>query len=76
VLSILLIGFTLYRLRVRPPIAAELPSELTAVVMPTSQVAVANAMHEADSGEGLTPVFSPLRGLEREGDEDAQRPAD
>ena len=50
-LNALLIGFTLYRMRVRPPVASDVPSELTAVVMPTSQVVVANAMDEADSGE-------------------------
>ena len=51
-LNALLIGFTLYRMGVRPPVASEVPSELTAVVMPTSRVVVANAMDEADQGDG------------------------
>ena len=75
-LNALLIVFTLYRMRVRPPLASDVPSELTAVVMPTSQVVVANAMDEADAGEGLTPVFDPAQGLAGEESAGPQRPFD
>ena len=58
-LNFALAGYTFYRMQVRAPIAAEDQTELTPVVMQTSQVIVANAMDEADSGDSLAPVSGP-----------------
>ena len=58
-LNFALSGYTLYRMRVRAPIAAEDQTELTPVMMQTSQVIVANAMDEADSGDAPVPASGP-----------------
>ena len=58
-LNLVLSGYTLYRIQVRAPIAAEDQTELTPVVMQTSQVIVANAMDEADTGDFPAPVAGP-----------------
>lgn len=47
--------FTLYRIRVRPPIHVEEQSQAMAVVMQTSQIIVAEAMDETDQGSPLAP---------------------
>lgn len=58
-MNLILSGYTLYRMRVRAPIAVEDQTELTPVVMQTSQVIVANAMDEADSGDSPASVSAP-----------------
>ena len=58
-LNFALAGYTFYRMQVRAPVAAEDQTELAPVVMQTSQVIVANAMDEADSGDSLAPVSGP-----------------
>lgn len=51
--------FTLYRMLVRPPIPAADQSDPTVVVMQTSQMVLANAMDEADSGDPAAPPPTP-----------------
>ena len=67
-LNFALAGYTFYRMRVRAPVAAEDQTELTPVVMQTSQVIVANAMDEADSGDSLAPVSGPAPSVHGAGD--------
>ena len=67
-LNFALAGYTFYRMQVRAPIAAEDQTELTPVVMQTSQVIVANAMDEADSGDSLAPVSGPAPSVHGAGD--------
>ena len=67
-LNLILSGYTLYRMQVRAPIAAEDQTELTPVVMQTSQVIVANAMDEADSGDSPAPVSAPAPSMRSSAD--------
>ena len=52
---LLMAGYTLYRMSVRAPIAAQEQCHGMAVMMQTSQVIVAEAMDEADLGDPLAP---------------------
>ncbi len=52
---LLMAGYTLYRMSVRAPIAAQEQCPGMAVMMQTSQVIVAEAMDEADLGDPLAP---------------------
>ena len=58
-LNAALAGYTLHRMLVRAPVAAEDQTELTPVVMQTSQVVIANAMDEADTSESPAAVSGP-----------------
>ncbi len=64
-LNVALAGYTLHRMRVRAPVPAQDQTELTPVVMQTSQVIVANAMDEADSGDSPAPVSGPAASVLR-----------